>query len=349
MSRFMKRALVALLALMLTLGAVTPAAFATVVTREQAETLARINVWENGSVVLRVGRSIPLYMAKQVLVDGQYKLYLKEGTINFTSDNPFVASVVTQTQTLASGNTAFFGQLNALNPGVANITLQASDGTAYLFTVTVEGDKFEFATNALTSYVGVKTDLAAMLSNDLFSFNDVTWKTSKKSVVTVTKKGVITAKAKGKATITATAGAGANQKTAKITVTVKKNKLDKIQPKPTVSMAGGKDARMMLKSVEIQGTNKIVVEYYLINASKNRLKKIDYIKTKIYATDRTTGKKITLINGKSGAVSPSMSKKSVKTIKVTYTGAKVKNTDVNLKNCSGGMEYTLNYYARFGR
>lgn len=65
------------------------------------------------------------------------------------------------------------------------------------------------------------TDISEKLSSYSFLVSEVSWKTSDKSVATVTKKGVITGVKKGTATITASGEYDGKKRTIKLNVTVK--------------------------------------------------------------------------------------------------------------------------------
>ncbi|MBO6046194.1 MAG: Ig-like domain-containing protein, partial [Erysipelotrichaceae bacterium] len=85
------------------------------------------------------------------------------------------------------------GVVKAVNPGIATITATTSNGLSTECKVTVKG----LSNTKLTIYKGKKHTLT------LYGVEGkITWKTSKKSVATVSSKGVITAKKKGSATIT---------------------------------------------------------------------------------------------------------------------------------------------------
>lgn len=96
-----------------------------------------------------------------------------------------------------------------------------------------ETKKVAFAQNKMTVYVGAKTTL-----KNTGTAKNVKWTTSNSKVVSVSNKGVITAKKAGKAVITAKSG----KNTAKCTVTVKKQlNLKQIVAKTNKELAKAKN------------------------------------------------------------------------------------------------------------
>ena len=133
---------------------------------------------------------------------GQSKTLSVKGateTVQWSSDNTSVATVDSN------------GKVTAKKAGKATITAKA-DGLTFTCSVTVK--KPVISTKAFTITAGQKRTLKVT-----GKAGKVTWKTNKKSVATVSSKGVVTAKKAGKATITASVDG------CKLTcsVTVKKN------------------------------------------------------------------------------------------------------------------------------
>lgn len=120
------------------------------------------------------------------------------------------------------------GKITGKKVGKATITVTTDKGAKASITVYVKAKKVATtkvtAKNAKTDRVVKKATLKKgkkltlkVVTNPITTPDKVTFKSSKKSVVTVTNKGVITAKKKGKATITVKSG----KKTAKVQITVK--------------------------------------------------------------------------------------------------------------------------------
>lgn len=118
------------------------------------------------------------------------------------------------------------GQVTALKPGSANITVKSSNNITTTVKVTVKASATKLKVsgknvkkNKVTLKKGKKLKLTAKVTPSN-STDKVKWSTNKKKIasIKVTKKGVtVTAKKKGKAKITAKAG----KKSVTITVTVK--------------------------------------------------------------------------------------------------------------------------------
>lgn len=120
------------------------------------------------------------------------------------------------------------GKITGKKVGKATITVTTDKGAKASITVYVKAKKVATTKvtvkNAKTDRVVKKATLKKgkkltlkVVTNPITTPDKVTFKSSKKSVATVTNKGVITAKKKGKATITVKSG----KKTAKVQITVK--------------------------------------------------------------------------------------------------------------------------------
>lgn len=158
-----------------------------------------------------------------------------------------------------------------------------------------------------------------------------TWKSSNKKVATVSSTGKIVAQKPGKANITVKI----NGKSAKLKVTVKKNKLDKINSKPKLSAIGyGQD--IWLKSIEIKSPKKIVCEYYLLfkRLTSMTTTKFSWVEGSAYYYDDDYNQH-KIFDGTVKNIKIKTKGQTVKKFKVTYKGSKVKNTNLILKNLKG--------------
>lgn len=114
------------------------------------------------------------------------------------------------------------GQVTGRTKGTAKITVTTSDG-GYTASCTVEvvqlATSVELDFTGITLNAGKTKTLVATVKPTTASDRSVTWKSSNKSVATVSSKGVVTAVASGTANITATSGDGNAVVTCKVTVT----------------------------------------------------------------------------------------------------------------------------------
>lgn len=112
------------------------------------------------------------------------------------------------------------GKVTPLKAGKTKITAKSTNGKKATCTVTVTAKvkSVTFAKTSLSLEVGKKETLKYTVLPSSAKNKAVTFKTSKKAVATVDKKGKVTAKKAGKTTITITTKDG--KKTAKCTVTV---------------------------------------------------------------------------------------------------------------------------------
>lgn len=111
------------------------------------------------------------------------------------------------------------GKVTAKKPGKAKVTITTSSGKSVIVTITVKKKASATTKLSVKKKITVKVGTVQFLPYKInaSSTDKITWKSSKKSVVTVDSNGKITAKKKGKATITIKAG----KKKATCTVTVK--------------------------------------------------------------------------------------------------------------------------------
>ena len=204
-------------------------------------------------------------------------------------------------------------------------------------------------------YAGMKTTLTVYRYDIAQDPNLFKWKSSKSSVCSVNSQGVITGKKVGTATITATRKSNSKDKCS-IKVTVKRNKVDNINSKPSATAASSKNFIIRLKSVEIVSPTKVVAEYYLACnfPSSWKATKVNYVEDAIFLYNRSTGVMEKVIVGddyqvRSKTISGFKTKKgkAVQTIKVTYTGSRVHCADIKLSDYDVDDSYNVTSSIRY--
>lgn len=148
-------------------------------------------------------------------------------TVKWESSNPKVATVENGKVKAVAGGTANITATSTVDPTKKDtcvVTVTAADTTPTPPTTDSKKDDVAVSSitlNAKTVYLktGAKLTVKAVVAPSNATNKTVTWSSNKKTIATVNKSGVITAKKKtGKAVITAKAGS----KTAKVTVNVVK-------------------------------------------------------------------------------------------------------------------------------
>jgi len=198
-----------------------------------------------------------------------------------------------------------------------------------------DGKLVSNATSKMTTYVGLRTVLKVY---DKYGYaqdsSDYKWTSSKPSVVSVTSSGVITGKKKGTATITATNRYNKYDKV-KAVVTVKNNKVTMRNSRPAPSSWPYKTWGLQMKSIQIVTPTKVNVEYYLVaNYPSNwRVSKLKSLRDNIRSYNKSTDSYVsTVVNGYGSTVTgfTPMWGRSVQTIKITFNGAPVYDTNLRL-------------------
>ena len=115
------------------------------------------------------------------------------------------------------------------------------------------------------------------------------WKSSKKKVAKVNAAGVLTPRKAGTSKITVTTG---NKKKSSIKVTIRKNIIDNINPKPTRALFNelGRNFVFYPKSVERTAGGKYVCKFYLVNGVGSS-RSVNNIGLKLYVGDTLIGQK----------------------------------------------------------
>ena len=149
--------------------------------------------------------------------------------ITWTSSDPSVATV----EAGQTKNSIAQGTITAVSPGVATITLAATDGSGvkaeYELTVTEKSilvTRIQLTKESAKLNIGQTIQLEAVVTPDNATYPDVKWASSKSDVATVDATGKVTAVGEGITEITATATDGSNVKCDKpCTITVREPKV----------------------------------------------------------------------------------------------------------------------------
>ena len=154
------------------------------------------------------------------------------------------------------------GRLDAKKVGTANITVTTNDGfktstvkvTVVTKPVPVTGVKLN--ASSITLSKNEKTILKTTITPSNATNNQVTWKSSNESVVTVDQNGTVTAKNYGTANITVTTNDGKKTATVKVNV-----------PQPDVSSISVYIAKYSSSKLYVGANTRIYVEYYPTDAA----------------------------------------------------------------------------------
>ena len=166
-------------------------------------------------------------------------------------------------------------------------------------------------------YLGMGPSQLGVILDPADAQTTLKWKSSKKKVVKVDKNGVLTPRKAGKAKITVTTG---NKKKSSIKVTVRKNKVDGINARPSRALIRriGRDWTFYPKSVERTAGGKYVCKFYLLNGL-GRSKRINNLGLQLYVGGTLVAQKYIK------RLKVSCGKGSSKVFKVTFGGADIVN------------------------
>ena len=188
---------------------------------------------------------------------------------------------------------------------------------------------------------------------------DVTWKSSSKSIFKINEDGSFKAKKPGKATITATAENGKKQT---LNVVVKKNKYaanySKSDLKKLLKEAvEDEEIYLKVKSVEVESATKVTATFILFNGLNEKISKLKNVDISIsagtYEWDDDEADydfdsdpdMITVASAEVSSIKVSCGKKATKEFKLTFTGEQIEDIDVKLgdKNVSVDCDYIFDH------
>lgn len=240
------------------------------------------------------------------------------------------------------------GIVKAKRAGKTRITMTAATGEHYALTLTVADplapDRISFTKALYTTYVGMETDMTALLQakpyTEALSLKNLTWSSSNIRVVTVNAKGIMVAQSTGKATVTVKAP---NGKTATIAVEVERNILDNIQPAPLMTAIEYGEA-IYLKSVEIIHPGVVTCQYWLLfkHYPSVRSTYFSWVEDQISVISKKAT--IDIVDGNALNIKCRTNGQTIKLFKVTYKGDAVKNTNVKLARYKDKITWDSNFW-----
>ena len=240
------------------------------------------------------------------------------------------------------------GIVKAKRTGKTRITMTAATGEHYALMLTVADplapDKISFTKALYTTYVGMETDMTALLQakpyTEALSLKNLTWSSSNIRVVTVNAKGIMVAQSTGKATVTVKAP---NGKTATIAVEVERNILDNIQPAPLMTAIEYGEA-IYLKSVEIIHPGVVTCQYWLLfkHYPSVRSTYFSWVEDQISVISKKAT--IDIVDGNALNIKCRTNGQTIKLFKVTYKGDAVKNTNVKLARYKDKITWDSNFW-----
>lgn len=207
------------------------------------------------------------------------------------------------------------------------LSLITDDSVEYSMYLYTTGTSMSISATKATITAGQKKTLKVTDAS-----GTVKWSSSKKSVATVSSKGVVTAKKAGTATITASAGG--EKVTCK--VTVKKNEYT--DTKLTKSNTGYGFAGRVHKAYYKSG--KLVCQLNLVNNSSRKISKIKNI---TLTAKTASGKVIAKQTFKNVKPIPGTYGKKTITLKISKKNVKKKNADLRNAYISLTGNYTYRY------
>lgn len=205
------------------------------------------------------------------------------------------------------------GKVTAKKPGTSTITATV-DGLKLTCKVTVKAPTLSVSKKTLV----VKQTYTLKVNG---STGKKVWKSSNKSVATVSSSGKITAKKTGKATISVKV----NGKTLKCNITVKKNQKTYSVNKDVMDYAYGSPT-LVLQKVYYSG-NSLKADVWVMNNRRFRADKFDWLNYELYDSNGKLIAKKKFKNIKLG-IAPYGSKK----ITLTFSGSNLKKKNAILPN-----------------
>ena len=287
------------------------------------------------SVKIDQGKTATMFIGKSLKLTATQKPKGCTAAITWKSSDKTIAKV---------GKTT--GKVKALKAGTVKITATAENGRKAKITITVRDpkkpDKVKIKQGKEASVYVCRTLQLTAQQVPAGSTAKVTWKSSNTSVATVDKNGKVTGVRAGKAVITAKT---ANKKKAKITVTVKRNRVTGVNPKPSVSDVTYGRYMLYLKSVEIVDAGRVECEYYLANNLESGKTGVGF---PTFSAKLKLGSKV-IVDGKPEKITLNAPSQAVTVFRVVFTGDAVKNTAVKLNGKKSSVTCKTTAVMRYKR
>ena len=212
--------------------------------------------------------------------DSIYITMLNHDAKGWKSSNKKIATVekLSSNEALVTAKKEGSVTISAKTPKIKAITIKIKVLDAYApSSVEITHDALE--DGVLTIWTGCKLDLGTELEPE-DARTTFTWKSSKMSVLSISKRGHIRGVKGGTAKVTVTTKNGLKDT---ITVKVLDNKAKNLCEKPTSDdvLDLEDELSFWLKSVSISGDNKMTCEVYLLNGTNKAIKQLKNFKFSI--------------------------------------------------------------------
>ena len=227
---------------------------------------------------------------------------------------------------------AFDGEkaiITARKPGKVTLTAKLSTRRKIKLILTVKDpylpNSVHFSNLSSHYIVGESVNLNDYITLEpSYATSKITWKSSNKKVVKISKGGVMTALKAGTAKIIATTR---NKRKCTIKIKVVANNISGLYRKPTKGevIALGNAFSIWPKSLSHNANGKLIAEFYLLNGSKHRLSTINGITLSVFAGDRNNQ----LASQYFSKIKVRGKKKGISTFKVTFSSTAVTKKDLH--------------------
>ena len=256
--------------------------------------------------------------------DSIYITMLNHDAKGWKSSNKKIATVekLSSNEALVTAKKEGSVTISAKTPKNKAITIKIKVLDAYApSSVEITHDALE--DGVLTIWTGCKLDLGTELEPE-DARTTFTWKSSKMSVLSISKRGHIRGVKAGTAKVTVTTK---NNKKDTITVEVVDNKLKDLNDKPTKDDVLDLEDELdfWLKSVSISGDGKLTCKVYLLNGTNKAIKELKNFK--FYVELNMDGDDYAIAQNTFSKIAVKCAKRSTAEFKITFPASKVLQTE----------------------